>query len=308
MSQPSVSSQIQNLECEYNTVLFNRSNKGVTLTKEGELFYQHILTILDSLDKFKEEISVLKKDHRSLISFGATSTIAENILPDILALLSKTHPEVDFKVKIANAESITQDVLDKKINIGLTAGPVTKYKNLNIEGFWEDELVVVIPYAHRWAARKKITLAELLQESLVTRELGSGIRKVMDATLRERGFEPDQMKVKMELGSTQAIKQVVAAGLGISITFSLTVSNESDRGLFKILKIEDAPVYTLNILTNDLATHTKDELILLELLHDQELIFIILSNHNHGREELASMPCYNLPPVNQEVQEHWQEH
>lgn len=142
----------------------------------------------------------------------------------------------------------------------------------------------------------------------MTRELGSGIRKVMDATLRERGFEPDQMKVKMELGSTQAIKQVVAAGLGISITFSLTVSNESDRGLFKILKIEDAPVYTLNILTNDLATHTKDELILLELLHDQELIFIILSNHNHGREELASMPCYNLPPVNQEVQEHWQEH
>lgn len=118
MSQPSVSSQIQNLECEYNTVLFNRSNKGVTLTKEGELFYQHILTILDSLDKFKEEISVLKKDHRSLISFGATSTIAENILPDILALLSKTHPEVDFKVKIANAESITQDVLDKKLILG----------------------------------------------------------------------------------------------------------------------------------------------------------------------------------------------
>ena len=307
MSQPSISLQIQNLECEYNTIFFDRTNKGVTLTKEGKIFYDRICTILDILESFKEEINTLSKDPRRLIYLGATSTIGEYVLPNILAFLFRTHPEVDFKVKIANTESITQDVLDKKIHIGLTVGPVSQYKNLKVESFWEDELVVVLPYSHPWASRKSITLAELSQERMVTREASSATRKVMEVALKESGLDPEQLNVKMELGSTQAIKQVVAAGLGITIISSLAVSKERDRRLFKILKIRDAPLkLPLSLLTNALITQTKDERVFIDLLHDHALIADILRKDYQGLEEHESRPCYTLPAVSPEAQEHSQ--
>ncbi|MDP4159707.1 MAG: LysR family transcriptional regulator [Bacillota bacterium] len=285
MSQPSISLQIQNLENQYGARFFDRTNKGVTLTKEGEIFYAHVRSVLDILSNAKEQISAAK-DQRRLIYLGATLTIGEYILPNILAFLYKTHPDVDFKVKIANTESITQDVLEKKIHIGLIEGPVPRHKDLNVESFWEDELVVVIPDFHNWASRDSITLAELPLERLVTREDGSGTRKVMEMALKERGLDPDQLNITMELGSTQAIKQVVSAGLGVTIISSLTVRRECDQKIFKSLKIQDAPVYRpLSILTNAQTTQTKDERLLINLLHDHELLSDVLSKDYNELEE-----------------------
>ncbi|MDR3586971.1 MAG: LysR family transcriptional regulator [Desulfosporosinus sp.] len=278
MSQPSISLQIQNLENQYGARFFDRTNKGVTLTKEGQIFYAHVRSVLDLLSNAKEQISALAKDQRGLIYLGATLTIGEYILPNILAFLYKTHPDVDFKVKIANTESISQDVLEKKIHIGLIEGPVPRHKDLNVESFWEDELVVVVPYFHPWASRISISLTELPHERLVTREDGSGTRRVMEMALKERGLDPEQLNVTMELGSTQAIKQLVSAGLGITIISSLTVSQAVDRKLFKSLKIQDAPIYRpLSILTNARTIQTRDELILIDLLHDHRLLTNVLS-------------------------------
>jgi DNA-binding transcriptional LysR family regulator len=287
MSQPSISLQIQNLENQYGARFFDRTNKGVSLTKEGEIFYAHVRSVLDILANAKEQISALAKDQRGLIYLGATLTIGEYILPNILAFLYKNHPDVDFKVKIANTESISQDVLEKKMHIGLIEGPVPQHKDLNVESFWEDELLVVLPYFHPWASRKSITLAELPLERLVTREDGSGTRRVMEMALKERGLDPDQLNVTMELGSTQAIKQLVSAGLGITIISSLTVSRECDQKILKALKIQDAPIYRpLSILTNARTTQTKDERILINLLHDHRLLTEILSRDYNELEDL----------------------
>ncbi len=278
MSQPSISLQIQNLENQYGARFFDRTNKGVTLTKEGDIFYAHVRSVLDILASAKEQINALAKGQRGLIYLGATLTIGEYILPNILAFLYKTHPDVDFKVKIANTESISQDVLEKKLHIGLIEGPVPRHKDLNVEKFWEDELVVVLPHSHAWASRKSITLAELPHERLVTREEGSGTRKVMEMALKERGLDPEHLNVTMELGSTHAIKQVVSAGLGITIISALTVNREGDLKLFKTLKIQDAPIYRpLSILTNAQTNQTKDERLLINLLHDYRLLSDILS-------------------------------
>ncbi|WP_291300833.1 LysR family transcriptional regulator [Desulfosporosinus sp. BICA1-9] len=290
MSQPSISLQIQNLENQYGARFFDRTNKGVTLTKEGKIFYAHVRSVLDILANAKEQICALAKDQRGLIYLGATLTIGEYILPNILAFLYKTHPDVDFKVKIANTESISQDVLEKKIHIGLIEGPVPQHKDLKVENFWEDELVVVIPNFHPWASRKSITLTELPHERLVTREDGSGTRKVMEMALKERGLDPDQLNVTMELGSTQAIKQLVSAGLGITIISSLTVSREVDQKIFKTLKIQEAPIYRpLSILTNARTTQTKDERILINLLHDHRLLSEVLSKDYIELEDLNKL-------------------
>ena len=168
ISQPCISLQIQNLENQYGARFFDRTNKGVTLTKEGEIFYTNVQSVLDILSSVKEQINALSKGQRGLINLGATLTIGEYVLPDILAFLHKTHPDVDFKVKMANTESISQDVLEKKLHIGLIEGPAPRHRDLNVEKFWEDELVVVLPYFHAWASRQSITLAQLPHERLVT--------------------------------------------------------------------------------------------------------------------------------------------
>jgi len=310
MSQPSITLQIQNLEFEYGARFFDRTNKGVTLTKEGKIFYKRIRTILDILESFKEEIRALAKDQKRLVYLGATSTIGEYVLPNILAFLYETHPGMEFKVKIANTDSITQDVLEGKIHIGLIEGPPSQHKDLNVASFWEDELVVVVPNVHPWASRERITLAELPQERLVIREDGSGTRKVMEMALTERGLDLDQLNVTMELGSTQAIKQVVAAGLGITIISSLIVSNECDRQIFKTLKIQDVHVHRpFSMLTNVHTSQTKDELVIINLLNDHELIADILRKDYSKLEEHASMPRLTHSAVScPEGQEHWQGH
>lgn len=275
MSQPGISMQIKNLEKEYGARFFTRTNKGVTLTHEGQIFYAHILSVLDLLSEAKKQIASLAKDQRRLIYIGATLTIAEYILPDVLAYLHKIHPDVDFKIKVANTELISHDTLEKNIHIGLVDGPAPKRKGLNVVGsFWKDELVVVVPYFHPWASRKSISLTELPNERLITREEGSGTRKVMEKALKEMRFDSNQLNVTMELGSTQAIKQLVSAGLGITILSSLTVNQECDQRLFKTLKINSTPIYRpLSIITNPQIIQTKDECILINLLIN------LLNNH-----------------------------
>ncbi|AFQ44324.1 LysR family transcriptional regulator [Desulfosporosinus meridiei] len=279
ISQPSVTVQIKSLEREYGAEFFNRSNKGVSLTKEGKVFYGYVQSVLDTLTSAKEAIDALTKNQKKIISLGATLTIGEYILPHLITFLHRIHPEVEFKVKIANTESISQDILEKNMHIGLIEGPVGKNKNLNVKSFWEDQLVVVIPNFHPWAARKTIRLDELMNERILTREEGSGTRKVMEIMLKQSGLDPEQLNIAMELGSTQAIKHAVAAGLGITIISALTVSKESDQKVFKTLQIEDNPLYRpLNILTGAHIKKTKEENILINLLTNRDLIRRILTN------------------------------
>lgn len=282
ISQPSVTLQIKSLEKEYGAKFFDRSNKGVSLTKEGKVFSRYVQSVLDILTSAKEEIEALAKNQKKVICLGATLTIGEYILPRLIAFLYGIHPDVEFKVKIANTESISQDILEKKMHIGLIEGPVDANKNLSVESFWEDELVVVLPNFHPWASRKTIRLQELLNERLLTREEGSGTRKVMEMTLKQSGLDPAQLNIAMELGSTQAIKHAVAAGLGITIISSLTVSKESDRKILTTLKIEDSPVYRpLNILTDARIKKTKEENILINLLTNCDLMGRILSKDDY---------------------------
>lgn len=289
MSQPSISLQIQNLENQYGARFFDRTNKGVSLTRAGEVFYKNVCVVLDILDNAQQQVSSLVEDQRALIYLGATLTIGEYILPHILAYLYKERPDIDFKAKIANTESIAQDVLEKRIHIGLIEGPVPKHRDLVVENFWQDELVVVVPYFHPWASRNSITLAELSQERLVTREVGSGTRRVMEMALQERGLDPAQLNITMELGSTQAIKQVVHAGLGVTMISSFTVRRECERGSLKALQIQDSPVYRdLNILTLAQTSQTKDERFLINLLHDQKLLSDIINQDYTGADQLPN--------------------
>ncbi|MDR1604231.1 MAG: LysR family transcriptional regulator [Gracilibacteraceae bacterium] len=279
MSQPSISIQIQNLEQEYGAKFLDRTNKGVTLTQAGEVFYQHICKVLDIMGEATGKIKDLTEDQRGLIHVGATLTIGEYVLPHILEYLNEVRPEIDFRAKIANTEIIAQDVLEKRIHIGLVEGPVHVNKELIVQGFWQDELVVVTPYHHPWANRPNIALAELAGERMITREQGSGTRRVMELALEERGLDPGQLNVTMELGSTQAVKQVVAAGLGIAIISALTVTQECKQHQLRMIKIRDCQLSRpLSVLTHAKTYQTKDERFFINFLHDRTQLESVLGS------------------------------
>lgn len=282
ISQPAVSLQIQNIENQYGAKLFNRSNKGVTLTRAGTILYDYVCRMLDMTLNVKQAISEIADDHRGEVKIGATLTIGEYVMPYILACLYKMRPDIDFKVSIANTETITQDILERKFRIGLVEGPVSENKDLTIENFWHDELAVIVPYHHPWAKKGSVTINELSTARLIMREVGSGTRKVVELLLQEKGFDLAGFNITMELGSTQAIKQVVAAGLGVTIISSLTVRHECKDKILKTVKIKDLYMSRpFNILTSANHAKSKEEQFLVNFLHNKEMI-----------EQALNMECF----------------
>ena len=278
ISQPAISLQIQNIESHYGTKFFNRSNKGVTLTKAGTIFYNYVCKMLDMLDNVQQEINELSEDHRGEVKIGATLTIGEYVIPNILACLYKIRPDIDFKVSIANTETIERDILERKFRIGLVEGPVSQNKDLVVENFWHDELVVVVPYHHPWAKKGSVTLNELSKARMILREVGSGTRKVLELCLEEKGFNISDFNITMELGSTQSIKQVVATGLGVTIISALTVRRECEEKILKAIKIQDLYLgRPLNILTNANNTKTKEDRYFVDFLHNKDLFERVLN-------------------------------
>jgi len=272
ISQPATSLQIQNIENHYGTKFFNRSNKGVTLTKAGIILYDYVCKMLDMSFEAKQAISDISEDQHGEVSIGATLTIGEYVIPNILAYLYKIRPDIDFKVSIANTEIITRDILERKFRIGLVEGPVDENKDLIVENFWHDELAVIVPYHHPWAEKGNVTLNELSKARMIMREVGSGTRKVVEILLQEKGFDLSDFNITMELGSTQSIKQVVAAGLGVTIISALTVRKECEEKILKAINIKDLYLgRPFNILTNANHAKTKEENFFVDFLHNRDL-------------------------------------
>ncbi|KLU59120.1 HTH-type transcriptional regulator CysL [Peptococcaceae bacterium CEB3] len=282
MSQSSISLQIQSLEEQFGARFLDRTNRGVSLTRAGHVFYQYVCSILEVMQEIQQKVTLLSEDKRRYVNLGATLTIGEYIMPQILVYLYKQWPDINFKTVIANTETISQGILDRKIHVGLIEGPVSPNRLLKIESFWRDELVVVVPFHHPWAERDSVSLAELSKERFITREVGSGTRKVTENYLKELGLDPAVLNISMELGSTQAIKQVVSAGLGITVISYLTVRKECEQRIFKALRIEDFPLWRpLNILTlekNPQFMQSQDERHFIDFLHNEELLAKVLTS------------------------------
>jgi len=135
ISQPSVSIQIKGLEQEYGAKLLDRTNKGVSLTKAGEILYEHSCRAINIMQDAREQIRELTIDRHRYIKLGATLTIGEYILPPIIRHLDRFFDSLDFNVKIANTEMMAQDILENRINVALVEGPILENQAIRIETF-----------------------------------------------------------------------------------------------------------------------------------------------------------------------------
>ncbi|WP_283171693.1 LysR family transcriptional regulator [Curtanaerobium respiraculi] len=273
ISQPSVSVQIQNLEKEYGAELFSRTNRGVVLTEPGNILYEKAIVILHLIKQVKEDISAFEAHQNRYIHIGATMTIGEYLLPRMMQMVPPDGTPPRFNAHIGNTREIAQEVLERTLSIGLVEGPVPLNEDLVLEQFWTDELVLVVSINHRWSRRTEVEFEELATERFITREEGSGTRRTLEQAIQRSGFDPGVLNVVMELNSTQAIKETVAAGLGVTIISALTVQEECRQKRLTMLRIKNCQlVRPLNIITCSRASFTPEENWFLEQIRSRETL------------------------------------
>lgn len=271
MSQPSVSIQIQSLEREYGVQFLDRTNRGVTLTESGKIFYRYVEEIIQLMLEAREAVADTTNCHHGDIHIGATFTIGEYLLPYLVREYCKHEGESEVDAKISDTEVLAREIMDRRLHVALIEGPVSDEQNFSVEAFWQDELVVVAPIDHPWSDLKAVSFDQLVRERLITREKGSGTRKVMELAFERNGVSCADLNVKLELGSTQAIKQAVKCGMGVAIISDLTVQEECRFKQLVALRIQDCPLSrSLSILTHTKGHLTPDEQSFIDLLRNQK--------------------------------------
>jgi len=235
VSQPAVTRQIHQLENYYGTLLFDRSEGKLTVTETGRLLYPFAKAIVNDFDRSKEVINQVTGESNASLRVGATLTIGEYLLPSLLGSFKKQAPEIKVTLTIKNTPSVLEDLANDVIDLALVEGMVEN-KNFIVEKFADDELVLVYPTDHPWRNRTEINIQELANERMIWRESISGTRLIVEKALRDYGVL-DSIESYMEIGSTQAIKSAVEAGLGISILPRLTVARELEQGFLHEIKM-----------------------------------------------------------------------
>ena len=226
MTQPAVTFQVRQLEEAFNTRLFDRTHNKVSLTPTGEKVSEFAERIFDLYTEMENSVRDLTGEIRGALTIGASTTIAEYMLPALLGEFKNRYPEINLRLKVSNSEGIVSMVEHNVIDLGVVEAPVSN-KNLIVEGCRDDHLVVVAAPDHELVKRGgKGKPADLKDYAFVTREEGSGTREVIMQYLIDENVNPAEMNYSLELGSPEALKGAVEAGMGISILSRSTIQKE----------------------------------------------------------------------------------
>lgn len=236
MTQPAVTFQVRQLEEHFNTRLFDRTHNRISLTEAGERVYEYSDRIFKLYAEMESAVKEMTGDISGVLMIGASTTIAEYMLPALLGDFKKQYPDVNVQLKVSNSDGIVQMVENNVIDLGVVESPVMN-KNLVVEVCRNDELVGVVSPQHPLANKSALTLSELLEHPYICREEGSGTREVITEYMHEQGINPTQVNFSMELGSPESIKGAVEAGMGVSVVSRATVQKELRLGTLVALAL-----------------------------------------------------------------------
>ncbi|MFZ1940803.1 MAG: selenium metabolism-associated LysR family transcriptional regulator [Terracidiphilus sp.] len=238
LTQPAVSLQIKALEEDLGAQLFDRSGAEVRLTAVGEVLLEHARQSHELLDQAEHEIAAMGGEQAGRLTLGASTTIAQYVLPHLLGEFRQKHPRVNPTLMSGNTEHIVNAVKEQKIALGFIEGP-PRTRDVRTEPFLRDELLLIVPAAHEWAEQASIAAGEITAAQLLMRERGSGTRRIVEMALEQHGIKRKSLHVVMELDSTEAIKSAVEAGLGVGFVSRWAIAKDLRLGRsFKIVEIK----------------------------------------------------------------------
>lgn len=223
ISQPTISTHIQALEKELESKLIVRTTKSIELTKRGEELYECAVKMLDLRDNLLQK---WKSNDEKIIRLGVSTIPSAYILPEFLPDFCREYPEIFFHSIQSDSKEIIEGVLEDRMDVGLV-GMETEDEHLECIPFYEDELIVITPVTEHFLElrKKEQPMTELFQEPMILREKGSGTKKAADLFLEKEGISKDSLKVAAYMNDPEAIKNSVAAGLGISIVSKKAAEN-----------------------------------------------------------------------------------
>jgi len=240
ISQPAVSKQLADLEANLGVALVDRLSRGVRLTAAGEVLGKHARRLFQEEQAAESALRALMGLELGQLAIGASTTIGNYIVPPLFGELHRGHPGVTLDLQIGNATHIQEQLLAGHLDLGLSEGLVAS-DALKIEVFTHDEMVLILAPSHPLCAAPvgRISQEQLSTLPLIARERGSGTRDVVEDALARRGI---RLEPVMSLGSTEAVKNAVASGLGAALVSRLTIELELQSGRLCTLEVDDLSI------------------------------------------------------------------
>ncbi|HAM49486.1 MAG TPA: LysR family transcriptional regulator [Nitrospiraceae bacterium] len=236
LTQPTISDHIKALEEELNWRLFDRLGRMIMPTKEAEILYNRALEIIEKMDSLREVVGEFQKEITGELVVGASTIPGTYLMPAIIMAFKKKHPSTSFQLIISDSRGIVEKVSRHELLIGIVGAKLSS-QQLRCLPFRDDELIVVT--CPSLVKEALIPLRQFLEIPMVLREEGSGTRRETEKILESKGVSLDDIPVAGILGSTEAVKQAVKAGLGTAILSRLSVTDELKHGVLKEVKIKD---------------------------------------------------------------------
>ena len=233
-SQPTLSEHVGELERELGRKLFVRHGREVTLTEAGRVFDQYASRVVTTVEEARQAMDELDGLSHGSLLLGASTTPGLYVMPGIIAAFRARYPGVELKLQVANSQVIEERVKGRELDLGVVGGHSVGPGEECLAAGLLDELVLIVPPGHAWAARREIAPELLADQPLLLREEGSATRSVTERALQRAGVK---FKAVMELDHTEAIKQSVMAGFGVAFVSTYAVSGEVASGRLRAVRL-----------------------------------------------------------------------
>lgn len=237
LSQPTVSSHIKDLEEHFGTRLVDRLSRKVTPTKAGELLFDYARQLIALRDRAEAAMAEFSGKIRGRLVLGGSTIPGGYVLPRIIGLFSRRYPEVQISLKVGDTSEIINKVLAGHIEAGVV-GAKYRDKLLEQKPVMADEMCLVVPSDHPWSGQSRIQIQELLDAPFIVREAGSGTLRSIEQQLQKKGFNIADFNIVAEMGSTEAVRQGIKNGVGLSILSAVAVTDDIQSGLLKTIHVE----------------------------------------------------------------------
>ena len=237
LSQPTISSHIKDLEDHFDCRLIDRLSKEASPTKAGELLFGYAKRMLALRDETETALAEFKGKIRGRLVIGGSTIPGTYLIPKLIGDFKKKYPDVMVFLNIGDSSDIIEGILSGVFELGVV-GARTENKKILQEKLIEDDMRLIIPANHHWAAEKSVSVEMLLSEPFIIREHGSGTLKSLRNSFADKGHHIEDLKIVAELGSTQAICQGIKSGAGVSILSTLAVSEDLEAQKLIALEVD----------------------------------------------------------------------
>lgn len=241
LSQPAVTSQVRTLEEGLGIALFDRIGRNAKLTPAGTTLLGYVRQIETLTNEAVAALAPYGVQEGAELNIGSSHTIAVYVLPKLLPRILRDWPKLRVHVVSGSTIEVLNALANHQVSLGLIEAPAHR-PDFKIEPFMEDELCLILPPNHRWAKKTILRAPEIVQEPILLRESGSGMRRFVEEYLEKNGVLSQQLRTTVDMNSTEAIVSAVEAGLGIGFVPTMALGKALQAKSVVAISLENGPI------------------------------------------------------------------